>query len=172
MRNGIIIIAAMTGGLLWLGGAFNSEPSKPTQTEPEKTAADAAAVGDIVTVLWPASTIMCSERDDASKVYIVGENAMRQTWRIENSAMKAVQAKSAARKQAMSQAPSCEWAPEKISFIVKKKEIIGDKASLYHVATYCLKPENKAGSDCWWISDTATNGPQVKRIGRASDNKI
>lgn len=135
-----------------------------------KNAAEAAAVGDTVTVLWPASTIMCAERHDAGNVYITGQLANRQAWRLERDSMKAVQAEFAARKEAMVRATSCEWAPPKMRFVVKQKEIVGGKDSDFYAAEYCLKKE--VGTDqCWWIVDTATNGPQIKRVA-APANKL
>ncbi|TYL70956.1 hypothetical protein [Bradyrhizobium cytisi] len=163
-------IAIPALGLIALAaaGCDSGGPSEPEA----KNAAEAAAVGDTVTVKWPASTVMCSERNDASKVYLVGENALRQTWRVENSAMKAVQAKSAAQKLAMSQAYSCEWAPnDRMRFVVKQKEIIGNKSTAYYTADYCLKKE-VGGEECWWIIERADMGPPIKRVARAPDNKL
>lgn len=149
------------------GGGGSSRNSEPEQT---KTAAEAADVGDTVTILYPYSTIMCADRNDMAKVYAVGEMMQRQTYRIENDAYKAVEAAAAGRKQAMASAYSCKWAPKNdVRFTVQEKNTVGDDDSLFHVAAYCLKPVD--GTDgkakCWWIEETASSrNPQIKRVGR------
>ena len=132
-----------------------------------KTAAEAAEVGDVVIIRYPNLTVMCGDRNDMSKVYIVGEQALRQTYRVENhDASKAFEAQRSAQKYAMAQYSSCEWAPTKddTRFVVKEKHIIGDKNALFHVADYCLKPTDR--DECWWIAETADMSPQIKRVGR------
>lgn len=159
-------IAIPALGLIGLAIAgCNGEPA------PAANAAVAAEVGDTVTVRWPNSTVMCASEEDASKVYVTAEIAKRQAYRVENSASKAVEAERAARKTAMAQS-ACEWAPDKGSYLVKQKRIIGDEKALFHAVHYCLKPENKTGSACWWIATTATGNAPIIWAAAAPSNKI
>jgi hypothetical protein len=111
----LIGFAAITGG----GGSSSGSSAE----KPAASAAEAAQVGDIVTIRYPHSTIMCGEQNDMSTVYIVGETAMRQTMRVENNVWKAIDAEKAGQKYAMAKAYSCEWAPRRDStrFVVKQK---------------------------------------------------
>jgi hypothetical protein len=45
-----------------------------------KHASNAADVGDVVTIRWPASTIMCSHRNDADKVFVTGRMVLAQVY--------------------------------------------------------------------------------------------
>ncbi|MBR0753547.1 hypothetical protein JQ604_15265 [Bradyrhizobium jicamae] len=140
--------------------AAGCEPEAPTPN------ADVAAqVGDTVTLLYSLVTPMCSDRTDAGAVYLAYEIAMRQSLRLEGSAMKAVGAAKDAQKAAMVKAYSCEWGPAKGEYVVRRKEIMGDeKEPLYHTAEYCLKPKLPEGQDCWWIVSAATRGALIKRV--------
>lgn len=162
-RGGLVI-----GGLLLLAiGCSGCDGSSSVDTT--TTAADAAQVGDIVTIRYPASTIMCGERNDASAVYVAGELALRQTLRVENSAMKAVEAGKAARKAVLAKSYSCEWAPDKGRYIVKDKQITGDDNALFHVAEYCLTPQATSSGKCWWISASAKMNAQIDRLPAAKE---
>ena len=55
--------------LIGLGAIMGGGGSSGSTTETAATAADAAQVGDVVTIRYPNSTVMCANRDDASKVY-------------------------------------------------------------------------------------------------------
>jgi hypothetical protein len=147
------------------GGNNNSAATSEKTTN----AADAAQIGDTVTIRYPNLTVMC-ERKDMGIVYIAGEIALRQTMRVENSALKAVQAEREAQKHAMATAYSCEWAPKKETrFVVQEKQIVGDEQSLFHVAEYCLRPETS--DKCLWIEDTATGNSQIDRVAVQQGNK-
>ncbi|RXG91625.1 hypothetical protein [Bradyrhizobium zhanjiangense] len=137
----------------------------------DTTAADAAQIGDTVKVRYPASTPMCAERNDASKVYVAGELAQRQAMRVEQSASKAVDAAKAARKAAMASAPSCQWAPDSGEYAVTGKEIVGDANAQFHTADFCLKPKGRDDQRCWWISASAKMNPQIERIASAAQAK-
>lgn len=157
-RNGIIIL-----GVLLFFGVMAMLPEPP----PEKLveAADAAQVGDVVTVRYPSSTIMCGTEADMSMVYVAGETARRQTMRVENSGVYAALAvEAAAQKSAMAQAYSCEWAPKDVRYVVQQKQIAGDESenSFYHVAEYCLRPPT--ADRCWWIGSTATSIALIEKV--------
>jgi hypothetical protein len=112
----LIGLSAVMGG----GGSSGSD----TDTPVAKNAAEAAQVNDVVTIIYPHSTIMCEQRDDMSKVYVVGEMMLRQTMRIENDVWKALDAEKAGQKSAMAKAYSCEWAPKKeVRIVVQQKDI-------------------------------------------------
>lgn len=156
---GLIGLAFLAGG-----GGGSSEPEA-------KNAAEAAVVGDVVTIIYPRSTIMCGESRDSEMVHITGELVFSQTMRVENNASKAVEAEMAAQKHAMAKAYSCEWAPGKDDFryAVKEKRIIGDETTQFHTARYCLKPLTVDNGDrCWWIEQRATWHPQIKRVYHTS----
>lgn len=156
----LIGLGAIVGG----GSGSSSQPEEPEA----KNAAEAAQVNDVVKIIYPSSTIMCAERNDASKVYIVGETMLRQTMRIENSVWKAIDAERDGQKRAMASAYSCEWAPKKEArFVVQQKDIIGDKNSLFYTADYCLRPETSSDGKCFWIIATADMNPRIKRVGHA-----
>jgi flagellar basal body-associated protein FliL len=89
----LIFLLVMIMIVVGVGGSTGSSSSSKS-----KTAADAAEIGDIVTISYPASTIMCEDEKDSSTVYIVGQVALRQTMRLENSAFKAVDAPRAAQR--------------------------------------------------------------------------
>jgi len=141
MTRALLISAAIVGSLVWFGlsgtptMAPSGTPSKSESTPPKAkqadntetttktTAADAAQVGDVVTLIYSSSTIMCAERNDMSKVYVSGEVALRQTWRMENSALKAVQAKAASQKSAMANAYSANGHRKSSSPCNKRKSL-------------------------------------------------
>jgi hypothetical protein len=64
-------------------------------------AQDAAVVGEVVTLRDAASTIFCEDRDDASKVHIVGEITTRQSELFDKDTGKAAMKKDIARKNVM-----------------------------------------------------------------------
>lgn len=71
---------------------------------PVVKAQDAAIVGDVVSVRDAASTILCEDRNDGSKIRMVGEITIRQSELFDKDAGKAVMKKDAARKNVMREA--------------------------------------------------------------------
>jgi hypothetical protein len=129
-------------------------------------AQDAAIVGDVVTVRDAASTILCEDREDASKIHMIGEITKRQSNFFDKDAGKAVMKKELARNAAMLQAPSCQWAPRGVRYTVKKKEIVGTQNDDFHAVAYCLQPNGK--STCFWIEETFDdNAPIEKRADKS-----
>ena len=165
----IVVSLLLIGAFVALVGSGGNKSSSSTEEPVANSAAEAADVGDTVVIRYPSLTVMCGDRNDMSKVYIVGEQALRQTYRVENhDASKAFEAQRSAQKYAMAQYSSCEWAPTKdgTRFIVQEKQIIGYETAAFHVADYCLKPEGR--NECWWIAATATMIPQIKRVPTAA----
>lgn len=119
---------------------------------PVVKAQDAAIVGDVVTVRDAASTVLCEDRNDASKIHMVGETAMRQSEFFDKDAGKAVMKKDAARKIVMGEAYSCQWAPRGVRYTVKKKEIVGTDNDNLRVVAYCLQPNGRG--TCFWVVET------------------
>jgi hypothetical protein len=122
--------------------------------EPERKVENAADVGDTVAIEYPASTIMCTSRDDASNVYVSGEIALRQTRRLERSVQSAIEAEEAARKYTMRSAYTCQWAPRDTRYNVVDKKITGTEDDAFHVVEYCLHPVDGKTDTCWWIAKT------------------
>lgn len=148
------LLLATVASLALIVYAVNKESSPATaQIEQKKTEmVDTAEIGDSVVVNYPASTIMCSDRTDVSKVYMTGKFTMWQEMRVTNDAWKAVKAEQEARKYAMRTAYSCRWAPSgNVHFIVVEKHIIGTEKDIFHVIDYCLQAEDK--NTCWWITE-------------------
>ena len=148
--------------VLGIVGLFAGVGGGGSHPDVKVKAQDAAVIGDTVTVRYPASTIMCSEQYDASKVYMAGELAMRQSMRIDQSPFKSVGAKSDARKAAMTSAYSCQWAPHGMRYTVANKAIVGTENDAYHIVRYCLQP---AGRDtCWWITETYDWTAEIEKV--------
>jgi hypothetical protein len=59
-------------------------------------AQDAAIVGDVVTVRDAASTALCADRNDASKIHMIGEITMRQSDLFDKDAGKSMMKKDVA----------------------------------------------------------------------------
>jgi hypothetical protein len=147
-------------GLLFIMANANREGSKETTTmaaapavkaAPVKTtAAEAAEIGDEVAVLYPHTTVMCSNRSDASKVYVADKIAISEHMRVENDgAYRAFDAGLAARKQIMRTLYSCEWAPRHGRYRVEQKTISGTEKDVFHTVAYCLR--QTGASACLWL---------------------
>jgi hypothetical protein len=139
--NGVRDLTTGSTGTDSTGSSGNTTKvaSKGSSSPPEASVKlqDAAKVGDVVTLRYPNSTILCGDRNDA---YLAGVVAMSQTYRIENSSHKAYAAGSAAKKIAMREAYSCRWPAEGIRYTVTEKTITGTKDDAHHVVTYGLRP--------------------------------
>jgi hypothetical protein len=151
-------------GLAVLGGFFVLfiVANWPGDSKSTVSAADAAEIGDTVTLKYEGVEIICANKHDADTIYRAGEIAVRQSYRLEQSVnvSKMVQARADARKIAMVGAYSCQWSPLKARYLVVHKEITIDLQQ--PVAKYCLRPLN--GDRCWWIERTATSYSQLNRI--------
>jgi hypothetical protein len=136
------------------------------------TSVDTAEIGDSVVINYPASTIMCSDRNDASKVYMTSKFAMWEEMRLTNNDVwKAVKTEHEARKYAMQTAYSCQWAPSYgVRFAVVQKQIIGTEKDMFHLIKYCLQPEGKNG--CWWISQDFGARSTFKDVQRKTKTEI
>jgi hypothetical protein len=152
LPRGIIAFGALVIIAVALQGKGNSDDAAaPTPApEPELNIEAAADVGDTVKIKYPASTIICSDPEHASKVYIAGELALRQTYRVENSIWSAVKAEHAAHEAAIRNYFSCYWASREARYTVEQKEIIGDDTALFHAVKYRIKPAGK--TDDWWLA--------------------
>lgn len=92
----------------------------PDPESPENVNADAAAnIGDTVELRWSNITIICTDRDEASKVYVAGELTFRlaydQHHRVQREGQEfavrdALDEKATAKKQEMQKQYSCRWA--------------------------------------------------------------
>jgi hypothetical protein len=142
-----IVVGSMTGEKK---AKPTTAESKPPIAEPKPTNANE---GDTVAIRYPASTILCTDRGDASKIYLAGELALRETLRLENSASKAVQAKYDARKVMMREAYSCTWPSDDARYRVEHKQITGSKDVAFYTVAYCLREEG--GSACRWLLQDA-----------------
>jgi hypothetical protein len=152
-------LAVLVGLGLIVTVGYLSTPSRPADPTADWKAEDAAQVGDSVAIKYPASTIMCSDRNDASKVYATGKFAFWEEMRLSHDDVwNSVKEEHEARKLAMRTAYSCQWAPRDVRFTVIKKEIIGTEKDMFHDVNYCLQPEGK--TKCWWITeDFGTRSP-------------
>lgn len=150
-----------------IGAGFLSVFAASKEPDAAKYAAEAAEIGDVVIIRYTNGTIMCEDSADADKVYVAGENALRESTRVDRTNItKAVEAKIAARDSAMQQARSCQRSPtpRDLRYIVRDKAIVGSNKDLFYVAKYCLKPANRTDDTCWWIEATANESPQIIRI--------
>jgi hypothetical protein len=113
--------------------------------------ANAAQVGDTVS-LYP-STIICGDKNDASRVHKAGVIAVYQTLRLDNDVRKALEAEREASKRVMRDAYSCQWAAYGAKYIVQEKNVFGTEqdanAFLFHYMQYCLRPVT--GDTCLWV---------------------
>jgi hypothetical protein len=152
------LIALLGGIALFALGEEERRPDIMTQ--------DAAVVGDVVTIRDAASTALCEDRNDASKIHMIGEVTKRQTDLFEKDAGKSMMRKDAARNAAMREAPSCQWAPRGVRYTVKQKEIVGTESDEFHVVVYCLQPHGK--DNCLWVEETFDRKSPIERTSHKS----
>jgi hypothetical protein len=136
------------------------------ERHPDVMAQDAASVGDVVTVRDAASTALCEDRGDASKIHMIGEITIRQSDLFDKDAGKSVMKKGVARTAAMREAPSCQWASRGVRYTVKTKEIVGTDNDEFHVVVYCLQPHGK--DNCLWVEETYDRKSPIERTARKS----
>jgi hypothetical protein len=135
------------------------------------TSVDTAEISDSVVINYPASTIMCSDRNDAQKVYVTGKFALWEELRLTNNDVwKAVKAESEGRKLAMRTAYSCRWASSSVRFVVVQKNIVGTEKDMFHVIDYCLQPEGK--NNCWWVTEDFGARSIFKDVQRKTRTEI
>jgi hypothetical protein len=157
----VVTAIALTGLALTLAGCSGS-PS-----EPERKAENGADVSDTVTIKYPASTIICSSRNDMSKVHAAGELAMRLSYRVDHSVKTALDSERSARESMMQSAYSCEWADRlgrDRRYVVSDKEIIGTEEDVFHVVEYCLLPVDSKTGTCWWIAQNYGHYSPVQQV--------
>lgn len=138
----------------------------PGGTHSDVMAQDAAIVGNVVAVRDVASTVLCEDRSDASKIHMVGEIVQRQSDFFDKDAGKAVMKKEAARKIAIGEAHSCQWAARGVRYAVKKKEIVGTESYDLHVVAYCLQPNGSV--TCFWIEETFGRNAPIEKTADKS----
>jgi hypothetical protein len=136
------------------------------ESHPVAKVQDAAIVGDVVTVRDAASTVLCEDRNDASKIHMIGEITMRQSDLFDKDAGKSMMKKDVARSAAMREASSCQWAPRGVRYTVKKKEIVGAESDDFHVVAYCLQPKGK--DTCLWVEETFDRNAPIEKIEKAA----
>lgn len=156
----------IVSGAVLIGAAFLSVFAAAKEPDAAQYAAEAAEIGDVVIIRYTNGTILCEDPADADKVYIAGENALRESMRVDRTNItKAIEAKVAARDSAMRQARNCQRSPtpRDLRYIVKDKAIAGSDKDVFYVAKYCLKPVNRTDDTCWWIEATANESPQIIR---------
>jgi hypothetical protein len=150
-----------------IAAAASTTKSTATPTK-QMTAVEAADIGDDVSLQYPASTILCSARRDASVLHMTGRVALVQTLRVENNDVwQVVKDQNAARKNAMRSLYSCSWAPRDMRYRVEHKEISGTKNDPFHVVSFCLQPSGD--TSCWWMIEDVTSSSPFKNLQQATD---
>jgi hypothetical protein len=161
----VLAISAFGGG-----GSVAPTSNGTTTAKADFKAMDVAAIGDEVTIPYPSTTYLCGDRNDAQKIYIAGVFALNDSYRLERSARKAVEAEFDAQKRMVRSAYSCEMAPRDKHYIVVHKEVVGNDKTPLHSVEYCVSPIGK--QDCWWTSESATSlSPKFERVTKAVDKK-
>jgi hypothetical protein len=119
----------------------------------DEKAAQAAEVGDTVILKNPSLDYICSNREDASKIYYAGLIALDNEYRMGTSSWTATKAKYEARKQALRTAYSCGVSGSDVRFLIEQKKVIGKKDDVFYVVNYCLKGLNTSEpmKECAWI---------------------
>jgi hypothetical protein len=150
------------------GANAPTPPAKATATQ------DAAEVGDTVQIKYPSSTILCRTRNDASLVYIAGEYAVRESFRLDKADGTAmIKAQDAARKVAMrDHAPSCYWASSQSDahYIVQQKEITGTEADVFHDVSYRIKQVGETAD--WWLIGTYGASSPFEHVDHPADGTV
>jgi hypothetical protein len=155
--TGFVIVFAIVV-VLGLKGNTTTSPSPAPATPQQTTELAIVNVGDTVGLSFPTLTIICEDRNDASKVHLAGEIVMRS---VANDALrvdrldpgsaykKGLKAGYDARKDAMRKAYSCRWGDRGERYDIMRKEITGTEKDLFHVASYCLQQDG--WNVCRWI---------------------
>jgi hypothetical protein len=136
------------------------------ERHPDVMAQDAAVVGEVVTVRDAAGTALCEDRNDASKIHMIGEITIRQSDLFDKDAGKSMMKKDVARNAAMREAPSCQWARRGVRYTVKKKEIVGTDGDDFHVVVYCLQPSGR--DTCLWVAETFDRKSPIEKTAHKS----
>jgi hypothetical protein len=145
------------------------DPSRNLKAE------DAAEISDNVAIK-SASTIMCSDQNESSRIYMAGEFAFQDEMRLTNNRVwKSLTARDEARKLTMRTAYSCRFAPSSyagvdVRYDVTKKMIIGTEKDMFHVVIYCLQPTNQ--NTCWWIHQEFGMSSPFDKVQRAIKTEI
>jgi hypothetical protein len=124
------------------------------------TARDGANTGDTVTLHFPFSMILCSEDTDALAVYMAGVMARSESLRLESDDMMvALKAESAARKEALRTAYSCQRADRKggdnARYTVTNKILPRDPngTSALDAVRYTITRDGKSWMFCEFVHD-------------------
>jgi len=135
-----LILGAIIGGMVLLNSKGHAET----------VAADAANIGDIVTVKYASTRILCEDPHDASKVYMTGYLAADIVLGRGGSIDSALETQIAAEADAMQAVHSCTQAVRHLHYQIVQKDISGTDGELFHAVKYCLRPDGK--NSCLWLT--------------------
>jgi hypothetical protein len=144
----------------------SAKPVNQTEKSVKQARAwDAAEIGDEVSIKFTNSTIPCADRGQASQVFMVGELAKREAFRMNESAHTAVANVQAARKNAMRNLYSCFVSRDRARDRVKDKQISGTERDAFHTVAYCLLPSGR--DECVWIVEDHDAYSPFENVQRA-----
>ena len=149
--------------LLFIFGAISIPPHHDDASEPKRKMADAAEIGDTLSLKYPASMILCGSDEDSFKVYLSGEMAFSQVYRVDNSMSSAMDASTQAKKAAMAKVYSCHWGSQMKDqrFVVVDKHV-SKKDSFIDAASYHLRSiETKQD---WWFEETSWLSSDFEKV--------